>query len=98
MSPGPRRRDPEGAEGTAAADSRPDMRPVRVLLVEDSATDVMLVRGTLERSTPESGGSSVELTDVHCAEDALELLASRGDAFDVVVTDHRLPGMQGLEL
>lgn len=69
--------------------------PLRVLLVEDTGSDALLVRGTLERA-----GVPVELEVVARAEAALDRLVAgkRESAVDVLVTDHRLPGMNGLEL
>ena len=68
-------------------------RPIRILLVEDTETDVLIIRRTLSRSTLD-----YELTVVRQAEEALQLLETDASRFDVLVTDHRLPGMHGLEL
>ena len=71
----------------------PAERPIRILLVEDTETDVLIIRRTLSRSSLD-----YELTVVRQAEEALELLEADASVFDVLVTDHRLPGMHGLEL
>ncbi|MEM8931555.1 MAG: PAS domain S-box protein [Acidobacteriota bacterium] len=68
-------------------------RPLRVLLVEDTGSDALLVRRALERSS-----AAVDLMVVSRAEDALERLGDDVSAVDVLVSDHRLPGMSGLEL
>ena len=63
--------------------------PARVLLVDDNA-DGLLVR----RLMLEEAGYVVE-TARH-AEQALECF--NGSTFDVVVTDYKMPGMNGIEL
>jgi CheY-like chemotaxis protein len=69
--------------------------PVRVLLVEDSATDVELTRIALERS---SIATDVQVTTG--GKEALDLL--RGSAgsprYDVVLLDLKMPGMTGHEV
>ena len=75
---------------TAALPGPPGERRRRAMLVDD-APDVLLVVGAFLRS----GGYDV--VRVHGAEAALDLLA-RGEAFDVLVTDYAMPGMNGLEL
>lgn len=69
--------------------------PVRVLLVEDSATDVELTRIALERSSVP--------TDVKVAtggQEALDVLKATPGApvFDVMLMDLKMPGMTGHEL
>jgi len=73
--------------------------PLRILLVEDSEHDVLVFRRAFKRS-------QVPCEITHCmrAEEALERLAvpfetqHPATAFDLIVTDHKLPGMTGLEL
>ncbi len=66
--------------------------PLRILLVEDSEHDVIAFRRALEKSQVLS-----EVTHCARAEQALERLDT-DPMFDLVVTDHKLPGMTGLEL
>jgi two-component system, chemotaxis family, sensor kinase CheA len=65
------------------------VRRVRVLLVDDS-----LVTREMERRLLEDAG--FEVTPANDAEDALSQLGE--DAFDCVVTDIEMPGMDGFEL
>lgn len=73
----------------AAAVQSARARPVRVLLVDDSAVTREMVRQLLE-----SGGNAV--TGVASAEDALSALKEQ--EFDCLVTDIEMPGMDGLTL
>ncbi|WP_309088919.1 response regulator [Phenylobacterium sp.] len=61
----------------------------RILVVEDSVTQAVALRGVLERE-----GFEVEISAT--AEAALERL--NGDLPDLVVADYHLPGMDGREL
>lgn len=61
----------------------------RVLIVEDNAALADNLAEILQ-------GGGVESQVAHTAEEALEI--ARGERFDGVVTDLRLPGMSGLEL
>jgi CheY-like chemotaxis protein len=64
----------------------------RILIVEDESSVVEALRWALSLS--QGGGYQVEFC--HSAEAALERL---GDAhFDLLISDLRLPGMNGLEL
>jgi len=64
----------------------------RILLVDDEQDILTLCRMSLERK-----GYSV--VDALSAESALEIVASRSsEAFDLLVTDLLLPGMNGIEL
>ncbi|MEM1205691.1 MAG: PAS domain S-box protein [Acidobacteriota bacterium] len=71
----------------------PSEHPIRILLVEDDSVDVAAIRRALGR-----GGVNADVTALPRAEDALELLGSGPVPFEVLLTDHRLPGTSGLEL
>jgi YesN/AraC family two-component response regulator len=64
------------------------LRDMKVLLVEDE----QLIRDSLRRFF---ANEKCALMAVETAEDALEVL--RGMDCDIVITDYRLPGMDGLE-
>jgi len=64
---------------------------IKVLLIEDSPTDAMLVRATLGAVT----GEGFAVTTADRLDNAI-LLANTGD-FDVILLDLGLPGTQGLE-
>ena len=66
--------------------------PLRILLVEDVPEDRKLFEIALRR-----GGVETEIHACRRAEEALDTLAGSAD-YDLVVTDHQLPGMDGLEL
>jgi CheY-like chemotaxis protein len=69
--------------------------PVRVLLVEDSATDVELTRIALERSSVPT-----EIVVATGGQEALQLLREPAGppAYDVVLLDLKMPGMSGHEV
>ena len=69
------------------------VRPVRVLIVEDSLADVYLMTEALTTDCP----ITVELTAVKDGFEAESLLTS-GPQFDLVILDLNLPKMSGLEL
>lgn len=66
--------------------------PMRILLVEDSRHDFIALRRTLRKNLPEA-----ELVHFERSEDALKRLSLDAGAFDVIVADHNLPGMTGLD-
>jgi DNA-binding NtrC family response regulator len=63
----------------------------RILIVDDEIEMVLLLRASLSRLT---NGHQVETAG--SGEEALRKMASQ--AFDLVITDLRMPGMNGLEL
>jgi PAS domain S-box-containing protein len=66
---------------------------LRILLVEDNEHDVAAFRYSFKKS-----GVSATVEHYSRAEDAEERLLSDPNAFDVLVTDYMLPGMNGLDL
>lgn len=68
------------------------LTPLRVLLVEDSVYDCDAFRRAFKKSD-----MTVELSVSSRAEEALLQLETETTAFDLVVSDHNLPGMSGLE-
>ncbi|MDY7079339.1 MAG: ATP-binding protein [Chloroflexota bacterium] len=67
--------------------------PLRILLVEDSEHDVLAFRRAFERNQ-----IACEITRCTQAEESLKRLGADTASFDLVVTDYKLPGMNGLEL
>ncbi|MDP2169366.1 MAG: response regulator [Rhodocyclaceae bacterium] len=65
-----------------------DAAPYRVLVVDDMATNRMLVRATL-------AGDAYRVSEAVSGEQALELLAR--EAVDVVLLDVNMPGIGGIE-
>jgi DNA-binding response OmpR family regulator len=66
---------------------------LRVLLVEDDEHDRIAFRRAFQRSQLEC-----EVTECIRAEEALETFRADTSSFDIVVIDHKLPGMSGFEL
>jgi CheY-like chemotaxis protein len=64
------------------------LRKMKILLVEDE----QLIRDSLRLFF---ANENCALTAVETGEDALEIL--KGDQCDIIITDYRLPGMDGLE-
>lgn len=70
-------------------------RPLRVLYAEHNPSDIDLTRRHLERYAP-----YITLEAIHTAPDVMARLGSEGTlgAYDVLLLDYRLPGMNALEL
>jgi PAS domain S-box-containing protein len=66
---------------------------LRILLVEDHKHDRIAFHRAFQRSQV-----SFEITECERAEEALESLRSDASLFDLVVIDHGLPGISGLDL
>ena len=64
------------------------MRESRILIIEDDA----YVQDAFELTLQSFGLKAVV---VSTAEEALEIV--RHDSFDIIISDHRLPGMNGLD-
>ncbi len=67
--------------------------PLRILLVEDSESDRLAFRRAFQGSE-----LACEITECTRGEEALERLHADISSFDLVVIDHGLPGMSGLDL
>jgi len=67
--------------------------PLRILLVEDNEHDRLAFGRAFKKSEV-----SCEITECIRAEETLERLRADASSFDVVVIDHGLPGMSGLDL
>jgi DNA-binding response OmpR family regulator len=67
--------------------------PLRILLVEDDEHDRIVFRRAFQNSEV-----ACEIMECEQAEEALERLRADASSFDLVVIDHALPGMSGLEL
>lgn len=80
-------RHPSSLHGAA-----PNLRLVgfRILLVDDQPLNLRILQGMLRRA----GARVVTLT---CAREALQLLQSDAHAFDAVLMDLQMPGMDGFE-
>lgn len=64
----------------------------RLLLVEDNAHDRQAFRRAFRKAEIKA-----EITECVRAEEALSRIQEHPDGFDVIVSDHNLPGMSGLE-
>ena len=70
-----------------------ESRPLRILLIEDDEFDVAVFRRAFRRSD-----IPCEIIRCRRAEEALEGMRFAAFDLDLLVTDHKLPGMSGLEL
>ena len=66
--------------------------PLRILLVEDNEHDRLAFRRAFQQS-----GVRFDITECVRAEEAFPQIQADHSSFDVVVVDHKLPGMSGLE-
>ena len=87
----PPRREPRA--GTPCRDGAVRDKRLCILRVEDSELDWLSCRRAFQKSQVAS-----EITCYVRAEEALQRLDTDSSSFDLVVTDHKLPGMNGLEL
>jgi two-component system sensor histidine kinase RpfC len=65
--------------------------PLNILVAEDNETNRKVIKGIIERV-----GHHVEL--VSDGEQALELLSRRGNSFDLVILDMRMPKINGVDV
>jgi two-component system sensor histidine kinase/response regulator len=72
---------------------RPDLAGLRVLVVDDNATNLRILEGMLQ-------GWLMTPTLVSSGEEALAIMtAAQGDApFELIITDSHMPGLDGFEL
>ncbi|VAX20495.1 hypothetical protein MNBD_NITROSPINAE02-170 [hydrothermal vent metagenome] len=66
--------------------------PLRIVLVDDSEADRLAFSRAFKNSDIKS-----EITFFTTAEEALELLLSQPDSFDIVISDYALPDLNGLD-
>jgi CheY-like chemotaxis protein len=76
--------------GAAIPSARPAPQPARVLLVDDDAPARLMIAVGLR----DAGHAVTEAADAEAALDAL----GGGAAFDILVTDYAMPGMNGMAL
>ena len=69
-----------------------DLPPLRILLVEDSEHDQLAFQRALDKSD-----AQFHLTICPRGEDAPRAMQGGSDAYDILVMDQNLPGMNGLE-
>ena len=81
----------DGYEGHAALDTLPDLRHARLLLAEE---DDELRRSIASRLR----GRGYEVDEAFSGFEAIALIARQAEAYDLVITDLELYGMNGLEL
>jgi CheY-like chemotaxis protein len=75
----------------AGLETLPDLRPARLLLAEE---DDELRRSIASRLR----GRGYEVDEAFSGFEAIALIARQADAYDLVITDLQLNGMNGLEL
>jgi len=81
----------ETFDGHSALDTLPDLRPARLLLAEE---DDELRRSIASRLR----GRGYEVDEAFSGFEAIALIARQAAAYDLVITDLELYGMNGLEL
>ncbi len=79
---------------TASPMPAPDLRNRRLLIVDDSETNRMIVREHLKQFGP----ALVEATDGPSALMALDQALQEGQPFDLAILDYHMPSMDGLDL
>ena len=77
----------------AVSSNRPAAKPLKVLLVEDNAADVLLFQGALQEIP-----MKVDVQVAQDAEKALVLLSDRSFESDLVVLDLNLPKFSGYQV
>ena len=85
-------RQPPGSRSKSLP--RHDLRGLRVLIVDDNATN----RDILRHQTQSWGMHEESVEDGFRALEKMRAAAARGTAFDLVILDMMMPGMDGLDL
>ena len=85
---------PEGKAGAASSNASTDLRGVRILIVDDNATNRRILREMLHRR-------EAKTRDVESGEQAMAELVSAntsGNPYDLILTDMHMPNMDGIGL
>ena len=70
---------------------------LRVLIVEDDELNCLIMKTSLRAGFGAAGGTNVDVTIAHTAEDALKVIGdAAGIAFDVVVSDQHMEAVGGV--
>ncbi|HYW57833.1 MAG TPA: ATP-binding protein [Polaromonas sp.] len=80
----------EGRRGPGSDGQTPDLRGVRLLLVDDNETDRHIAAELLS-------GAGASVSSTNNGPEALKMLLAEADAYDLVLMDLEIPGMDGVE-
>jgi CheY-like chemotaxis protein len=81
----------DGFDDEVALDTLPDVRPARLLLAEEDDELRRNIAGQLR-------GKGYQVDEAFSGFEAIALIARQVDAYDLIITDFELHGMNGLEL
>ncbi|MCL2754117.1 MAG: ATP-binding protein [Oscillospiraceae bacterium] len=70
--------------------SRPDLSHARVLVVDDSPTNLDVAKGLLKKY-------KMQVDTVLCGQDALDRVRKEAIHYNIIFMDHMMPGMDGIE-
>jgi PAS domain S-box-containing protein len=82
-----------GKQGAARLAPHPDLRDMRVLVADDNATSLVIIKGMLE-------GMGYKVTLAETGTQALEQLAKatqKGTPFELLLLDWKMPGLDGFQ-